>query len=377
MKRYDLSIVPLHKLCEATFCMHELSGLGQALRAAKREEFDVKLGDVMADAWNGQIDEALQNALSVLLTDPGAVMTDSLLQDTLKQAGIAFDGVADSIEQDVGGILGDAFMSGRESVLKPLGMSFVEQLVDGEAQSALEADSMFWVGSYFDRSVGAQISDIINSTVIQKGGSREDAGAALEAALGGDFPDKTASYWHLVGAAGAQRATVFGGISSMKQAKVKTVRFVNPNDYRTSDICEHLVQIGIFPAKYVYEDFDEFLDADSPEEAKAASPWPDAKLVLATSSPDALGRIGIVPPLHGYCRSDLVPDSFYDKDEEADVGRVGGEKGDKDEDDAEDADGNTAEDPDDDADGNERAARVRSAYRIARRRQRPKIWLPR
>lgn len=350
----DLTRVPLHRLMECAIISNEACGAGAAWRAAAREDLHTELGDILGDAWDGQIDDALKNALKVLLTDPSAVMTDAALQETLTQAGLAFDGIPADVADQVGDVLGEAYMNGRQAVLKPMGMSFNDMLVDGEAQSALESDTMYWIGDYYNSTVGASIADVINSTVIQKGLSREDAGAALEAMLGGDFPDKSRNYWNLVASAGVQRSTVFGGINSFKQARVKTVRFVNPDDYRTSDICEHLVSVGVFPAKYAYQTVDDFLDADTPDEAKEAAPWPDPKLVLGTRNPDALGEIGIVPPLHGYCRSDLVPESFYEQDEKADVGYTGG--------DADDADGN-----------------ARSMARRTRRRLRrpPLLWVPR
>jgi hypothetical protein len=214
-----------------------------------------------------------------------------------------------AVSEDASSVIRDAYLAARESVLRPLRVPFVEQLVDERAQSALERDSLYWIGSYWDRELGQSISDAVNQLVIQKGLSRADAAAVLQTMLGGDFPERSTRYWELVASAGVQRATVFGAIGSFRQTRVKTVRFMNPNDMRTSEVCAHLSGMT-FPVEVAYRVVDDFLNAGSPEEAKDAHPWPDKALVLSTRDPRELAMIGIVPPLHGHCRSQLIPHGF-------------------------------------------------------------------
>jgi hypothetical protein len=127
--------------------------------------------------------------------------------------------------------------------------------------------------------------------------------------LGGDFPEKSARYWELVASAGVQRASVFGAIGSFRQTGVTSVRFVNPNDFRTSEICAHLSGM-IFPADVAYRVVDDFLAASSPEAATEAQPWPDKQRILSTRDPVELAKVGVVPPLHGHCRSLFAPASW-------------------------------------------------------------------
>jgi hypothetical protein len=239
-------------------------------------------------------------------------MTSATLDQLLDAAGNTLgEDFADAVGDEASSLIRNAYAAGRRSVLTPLGLKLVDQLIDEQAQSALENDSLYWIGSYWDRELGQSISDAVNNLVIQKGLSRADAGAVLQSMLGGDFPGKSARYWELVASAGVQRASVFGAIGSFRQTGVKTVRFVNPNDLRTSEVCAHLSGM-VFPADVAYRVVDDFVAAGSPEEAKAAQPWPDKQRILSTRDPQELARMGVVPPLHGHCRSLLVPASWSD-----------------------------------------------------------------
>jgi hypothetical protein len=305
--RLDLAAVPTHRLLEAAWAAHELCGLAPALRAAGSAGFQADLGELLAQEWADRLDDALKESLRLLLADRNAAMTPPALDALLGGAGETLgDGFADAVGEDVSSLIRDAYMAGRQSVLRPLRIGFVEQLVDERAQSTLENDSLYWVGSYWDRDLGQSIADAINGHVIQKGLSRGDAGAVLQAMLGGDFPDKSTRYWELVASAGVQRASVFGAIGSFRQTGVRTVRFLNPGDLRTSEICAHLNGV-IFQADVAYRVVDNFIAAGSPEDAKAAHSWPDKQRILETRDPTELAAIGIVPPLHGHCRSVLVP----------------------------------------------------------------------
>jgi hypothetical protein len=306
----DLRTVPLPRLLQAAWAADELCGIGPALRATEPAAFSAELAELLAEEWSGRLGRALEEALALLLAEPEGRMTSPLLERLLQGAGeMLGQGFAEGAGQDAAALIADAYQAGREGALRPLRIGFVEQAVDERAQAALERDALYWVGSYWDRDLGQSIADTINGIVIQKGLSRGDAGAVLQAMLGGDFPDQSARYWEMVASAGVQRASVFGAIGSFRQTGVKTVRFLNPNDLRTSDICAHLNGM-VFPAEAVYRVVDDFIAADSPDQAKAAHPWPDRARILATRDPRALAQIGIVPPLHGHCRSVLVPDGW-------------------------------------------------------------------
>jgi hypothetical protein len=306
----DCRAVPTHRLLEAAWAAHELCGFGPALRAAESAGFQADLAELLSQEWLARLDDTLRDALALLLSEPNELMTSAALDELLDAAGKTLgDGFADAVGDDASSLIRDAYAAGRRSVLRPLGLTFVDQLVDERAQSALEDDSLYWVGSYWNRELGQSIADVINSVVIQKGLSRGDAGAVLGEMLGDDFPDKSARYWELVASAGVQRASVFGAIGSFRQTGVTSIRFVNPNDLRTSEICAHLSGM-IFPADVAYRVVDDFVAASSPEEAKEAQPWPDQQRILSTGAPEELARIGVVPPLHGHCRSVLVPASW-------------------------------------------------------------------
>jgi hypothetical protein len=304
-------------LFEAAWAAHELCGFRPALRAAESADLQADLGELLAQEWTERLDATLEDALRLLLADPAAPMTPSALESVLDGAAETLGPeFANAIGSDASSLIRDAYMAGRHSVLRPVGIGFVEQLVDERAQSALERDSLYWIGSYWDRELGQSIAEAINGIVIQKGLSRGDAGAALQAMLGGEFPDKGTRYWELVASAGVQRATVFGSIGSFRQTGVKTIRFVNPNDLRTSEVCAHLNGM-IFPAEVAYRVVDDFVRANSPEQAMGAHPWPEKMLILATRDPRELAAIGIVPPLHGHCRSLLTPVSWSEDEAES------------------------------------------------------------
>ena len=271
----------------------------RALVDALRREFEARLEEGLSSA----IDVVTAGGLGDVL--PAGELRDIMdaMQPTMTEGweDAVLAPVADAVEQ--------SYEWGRGQVLHPLGMKPEYGVVDEHAQKVLTDDTMYWIGDSWGDTIGPEIARVIREQVIEQGLSRGDAADALQALFGEQFPALGTNYWNVVAAAGTVRARTFGSLGSFEQAKVETYRFRSLMDARTSSICAHL-NGRIFRVARALEQRDAWLGAEDPEEAKAAHPWPKLEHVQHLDT-DALEEAGVMmPPLHGHCRSVIIPEGF-------------------------------------------------------------------
>lgn len=219
-----------------------------------------------------------------------------------------FDGLDAAAAEAATSAIEDAYALGREKPLEYLGenLSLDWNLTDEHAQKVLAGDTLYWVGNAWDNQLGGDIAGVIQREVIEKGLGRQEAGSALERIFGEEFPGRARSYWNIVASAGVVRSRTFGTVGTFEQAEVETFIFRNPVDSRSSLVCTHL-NGREFHVSAAVAQRDSFLAAESPDEAKEAHAWPDPKEVVRMST-EQLQAAGIIqPPLHGHCRSILIP----------------------------------------------------------------------
>ncbi len=313
----DLVSIPTPRLKRALFAVGDVAAtilrLDDGLRKVEQE-----LVQKLSADWEGRFPDALAAAIEALESgDLDATVAagdlDALLEAIRPKL---VEGWADAIEAPVTSAVEDSYTIGREHVLKPLQIDVDWNNTDKHAKAMLASDSMYWVGDDWDNNLGGQISSVIQKQVIDQGLSRRDAGAALEQLFGETFPERSRSYWNVVASAGVVRSRTFGNVESFDQAGVETYIVRAIIDGRTSQICRHL-NGKVFRVDAARDLRDRFLAAKDPEDAKSIHPWPNPE---KASQMDAaqLEAAGIVlPPYHGECRTQIVPDRFVgDSDEQ-------------------------------------------------------------
>jgi SPP1 gp7 family putative phage head morphogenesis protein len=261
--------------------------------------------------WEGRLPDAYEAALDVLdegpLDDPVAEADIGRLLVAVEPALVA--GWAAATKRPATTAVEDAYLLGRAGMLLPLREEVDWTAVDERAQAHLASDTLYWIGNAWSNELGGALASVIRAEVIEKGLSRREAGAALEAIFGKVFPARSRAYWNVVAAAGVVRSRTYGTVASFEQAGVETFEYVAVLDNRTSALCEHM-NGRIFRVDVAVRQRDAFLEAESPEEAKAAHPWPKPTEVLGMDT-KALEAAGIcLPPLHGSCRSVVVPSAM-------------------------------------------------------------------
>ncbi len=117
---------------------------------------------------------------------------------------------------------------------------------------------------------------------------------------------KSVPYWRVVANANASRAFHYGMLKAAQFQGFTGYKFVAILDERTSDICRELDGRSWHLADAVNL-MDSLAGSDDPDAAKTIMPWVKVEDVRGLSN-DALRDKGVmVPPLHGNCRSTIVP----------------------------------------------------------------------
>lgn len=183
----------------------------------------------------------------------------------------------------------------------------------------------------------------IVSSGLEKGLGRRELVDDLQSRLSESGLARKRSYFNVVAASFANRSRTWGQLSSFAEAEIARFTFEAMLDETTSDICR-LMHGKSFDVQVGVDLYQQVEDAEDPQDLKSLQPWvrsrkaDDGSSVLQIGSGDqartvarviesAVGRqdqVGrfaqqmsdaelisngvVVPPLHGGCRSILVPD---------------------------------------------------------------------
>lgn len=177
---------------------------------------------------------------------------------------------------------------------------------------------------------------------LQQGLSREDIAARMEKDLLRSGLGRKKSYWQVVAGSFANRGRTFAQFSSYRDAGIEKYLFDSVLDEDTTDTCRYM-HGRIFTTSSGISKFNEVENLTDPEEIKSLQPWARTRQVgerseiqfktggenrtmarvleSAVGRRDEVGRFsgglsssqlsksGIqMPPLHGHCRSTVVPD---------------------------------------------------------------------
>jgi hypothetical protein len=200
-------------------------------------------------------------------------------------------------------------------------------VVDVQAIEALKSHQVFWIGKHYQNDLSKSIGSTVRNTIMQMGGTRKQAGAAMSATVGLKFKEvetptgwkgTSKQYFEGLTANAATVARVHGQMKSFKEVGVTHYTISNPGDERTCPVCSQMDGMT-WSVKEAQEQLDKELSATSPDAVRAAHPWlsPNQIKTLAPvpgKSTGALGEKGQrVPPYHFKCRCavDIESESVF------------------------------------------------------------------
>lgn len=193
-------------------------------------------------------------------------------------------------------------------------------LLDTAAIADLEQESAIWIGSHYEKNVRSLVRSSVTPSTL-KGLSERKAGEAVKTAISeslkhvstpGGFRGTDIQYFEGLAANTVTNARVRGQVRSFQEYEVTRLVIVNPNDSRTSLICQHMSGKEFYVSQAV-EQMDSLIGVYNPKDVKRLHPWMSFKEMLAVSpkaglvndrDARALAASGIcLPPYHFRCRT--------------------------------------------------------------------------
>ncbi len=117
---------------------------------------------------------------------------------------------------------------------------------------------------------------------------------------------KSVPYWRVVANAATSRSYHYGLLKAAQFQGFRGYEFKAVLDEKTTDICRSL-DGKVWSIASAISKFEQVAGSDDPDEVKRVFPWTRFKDVQGLSV-DELQAMGVmVPPLHGNCRSTLLP----------------------------------------------------------------------
>lgn len=193
-------------------------------------------------------------------------------------------------------------------------------LIDQAAIADLGTDSALWIGRHYDENVRATVRTAVTPATIQGLSSRK-AGEAVRDAVGKSLKKVTVpkgfngsdiKYFEGLAANTVTNARVRGQIRSFQEFEVIKYEVVNPNDSRTSRICQHM-NGKIFLVQQAVTQIERVSGITDPDKIKKLHPWMSMDKLLGISpkaghvsdkDSKALADVGLsLPTYHFRCRS--------------------------------------------------------------------------
>lgn len=193
-------------------------------------------------------------------------------------------------------------------------------LVDRRAIAALQVDQMIWVGNFYNKQLRTAIRETIKPALLE-GLGRRDAGMKLREMLESSFRQISvpngfrgtdAQYFEGLAANTITTARVRGQIASFSELDVQLFEINNPDDERTSEICQHMLGKQ-FEVSTAVDQIAKVSGATNPDQVRAAAPWlsysklleisPKAHQVSDSDMKKLVAAGFVLPPYHFRCRS--------------------------------------------------------------------------
>lgn len=182
---------------------------------------------------------------------------------------------------------------------------------------------LFWIGELWSNHLSARISATVAREAAQQGLGRQEVGRILRGVITTEFPavrvpgtfaGSVDQYFTTLAGTVRTHGSSLGSIHTMADAGVERFEFVAVMDERTTEICQwmHGRQFTVGSALSME---DRILRAGDPNAYKEVAGWRsfgDVQRLAGggdlESQSALLGAAGVMlPPLHGLCRSIVIP----------------------------------------------------------------------
>lgn len=284
------------------------------------------------------LDEEYVDGVDEALADELGVAPEELTAD---EATAVVKGVGDRLEADLAGERGDrmgellaagigaTLLLGRGSGIDALtavgvsvsGVGATLSLADRAAMDAMAGQNLFWIGKLYPEHLSSRITATISREALARGLGRADVARILRGvvtgevagvAVPGTWPGSSAGYYRMLAGTVRNQATNFALLETFEEAGVERYVIQAVLDQRTSTICQmmHGREFSVSTGRRIAN---ARVEADTPEDARAAAPWLTTAQVenlpgFNEAPEEALARAGVaVPPFHGNCRTTVVP----------------------------------------------------------------------
>lgn len=288
-----------------------------------------RMAAAAARAWKSAADSSLVSSIGSFLR--GAFTTRRLNSFLAKLGAKLKDPLTQKQTQQLRSRLRGIYRTSKRVAGKNLGAAVSFSQVDQLAVSAINRHQVFWVGNFYSSHLSDRIRAVSRDVILKQGLPRSEAGPLLRRAVAQELglrgkgrsqfaaivparyagdPDR---YFADVASTAAHQARTFSTLQEMTEAEFKRFVIENPNDKRTSQICQ-IMSGKTFDVDVGVKQMQRALRQRSPAGVKRASPWlsgEEAEDVIANrgrlSDSEALARAGVVlPPFHPRCRSVIV-----------------------------------------------------------------------
>lgn len=287
---------------------------------SKRRQIELKINQIIKQAWEVKTEEAYKKAveklklygrnLDRLKAEMIAAGLEPVMGGEFVQAA-ANEGLVDHIHY--------AYDMAGERTATKLKLPYAFTFVDQRAKDWLAKDAVFWIGSFYNSFIKEAVVNTVIQYAIEEGQDYWVTGQRIKDVLTGayDIPPKylpgyylrAESYWELVASNAVTRATVFGQIEPMLAADVEEYEILTAGDERVCPLCGRM-HGKVFRIEHAVELRDKILNARTPEDIKTIHPWHRAK-EIDNWEPETLAQKGMaLPPFHAICRCDIIVVSF-------------------------------------------------------------------
>lgn len=244
--------------------------------------------------------EEIDAIFDEVLEDP-VDFSEGKFQEAAEEAQLAWRDTFDASEVAVAAAIAGAISRGEAKISRGI-------IADAPSRRAvfegMVRSSKFRTNEFFNTQVMPALQRQVNAVLDGTAATGQPDLTAIRAVL--DRRLKTVPYWRVVANAAASRSYHYGYLKAAQFQGFRAYRFVAVIDERTSEICNHM-DGREWPIADVVNLMERTAMSDDIEEVKRLLPWAKFDDIKELNN-DALRDIGVmVPPLHGNCRSTIVP----------------------------------------------------------------------
>jgi len=294
--------------------------------------FEKKMSSTITKAWKQVAKSALVDELRKLLS--GKLTTKSI--------NIFLAGLGTKMEtpltikqrEVVTGRLRSIYRLSKKEAAREAKGSFNFALRDARAIASTSSQQIFWVNGFYKEELSNRIKAVTKDIILRRGYSYREAGKTLHKALkkelglglgnkpsqfAPEVPAKYAGnpefYFQQVSSVAGHQARVFGKLRAFSESGIATFELINPMDERTGQICLE-VHGTVFSVDVGVDRMEAIIGAKTPEEVKRQAPWLSGKILHnalegtqrgSAAASEKLRELNVVlPPLHPFCRTEIV-----------------------------------------------------------------------